>query len=1016
VLTFLEHAVLSQIKADLWRKNGIGMRGQMHHYRDVGIREATIDQEFWTLQFGLCVMDPVQFFVTLIDRFDLTTLFRGDVLEPEIWEDDQAEPRQRVMLLEDFMLLTLNLATDTATAMDWSQERSTRFHIIQQLAINTFTYSELTKRLPERVLDHSFLHILAEVADFREPTETVVGAYSLKPEYLDEVNPYWRHYTRNDMRSVADKILARKKKLEPATDPFITPRLELPGHNSPFHGIRGWLHSSVIAQIIHYALAHCIPIADPSEWPGLQFMRNDDGMPQFDLLLDLTLHLAMVALQAAPETFAESSIEIIEQANSMSTFQNLWFMQTNEAFKPFHPKVNFILEQIVANLPPDYTQDYRAQRAEELVKLEQKAKAEQTKPDPREAAAARQKKIMAEFAKKQADFVAAFDEESDEEEDIAEEAVECYGQCIVCQDDVTVKNTGGLLALIQPNRVIREVVNDRDWFEESLLAPSCLDGATRYHRYGLGSSGEPTSTDGYPSSNNRFGVYVSACSHLMHESCINRYFDATRSRHTQQVQRHHPENAVRCEYLCPLCKSLGNVLIPLDPTQANLKPYIPTSTRGPPGRPPSLSEKIRDVSSEGLLKVRDSAKIWEHHVETGELTPWFSDTNFSAASLDPAYRRQIRLTARMIERFRFLVRPLSEQSQRIRGKKTHMYVPDDIVSYTVSACEIAQRGLQTPGQTVAEQVPEISMTLIKKLIGMLQLELDIFFGPSYDRTALRVGMFARFLPDWYRASTLPSPLLLRQPLVLVVEAAAIAPDLLQAVIVMAYYAELTRTMLGLSMWVRRCLGNRQQPQPRTSPPADSHLADALSVFSGFRPIMQSILRNNAGPFTDSESVLALLSDEMLAKLLYSHTLPFLRRATIIFHATAGAYPVSDPSIIVTEGCEYRRLLSLLGIVPPLETLSNPHSTESPIIARWLTQWAMQGRIVPQLEYPGTYELARLSLRWEDLMIRYQDHRCDKCGTKPSYPALCLYCGNFVCLGGDCCSEGELGECNIHMRE
>ena len=106
----------------------------------------------------------------------------------------------------------------------------------------------------------------------------------------------------------------------------------------------------------------------------------------------------------------------------------------------------------------------------------------------------------------------------------------------------------------------------------------------------------------------------------------------------------------------------------------------------------------------------------------------------------------------------------------------------------------------------------------------------------------------------------------------------------------------------------------------------------------------------------------------------------------------------------------------MGIPRPKETLQNPHSTETPIIARWLTQWAMQGRIVPPLEYPGTYELCRLPRLYEDLVLLYTDHRCDKCGTQPTFPALCLNCGKFLCLGGDCCADGEQGECNLHMRE
>ena len=1005
-----EHVVLSQIRADMWKKNGASMRAQYHHYREMGVREATIDQEFFLLQVGLCIIDPFKFMVALIDRFGLAEFYRGDIHSTTMWSQN-ADPKQRIALLEDFVLLVIHLVSDTASLNGWDQNRITRTNIIHQLALHNLTYSELVRKLPERCTDKgSILTFLAEVAMFKDPTETAIGSYSLKDDCYDEVDPYWRYYSRNDHRAVTGKLAERAKRSDNPNLLIIPRPLEVPAQGQPFSNLLDFLRSHVVAEIVHWTIAHCMPIADPKTWPGLGAANNE--APQFENLLDFALHLTLLALSVAPKQLAEASIVIIPASRSMSTFQNLWCMQTTDAFKPFRPKIDHILSVIVANLPASYTADYRSQRDQDMNKTEAG-----DKPDPKAAAAARQKAIMAEFAQKQADFAALMDEEEGEDEAIPEEDMPIsYGQCIVCQDEVSVKHTGGMLALLQPSRILRDVVQDRDWLEESLLAPISLDEATRHPRYGQGTSGEPKSTDGYPSSNLRFGVYMSACSHLMHESCMSTYFDATRYRHTQQVQRHHPENAVRMEYLCPLCKSLGNVLIPLDPTQRRMKAFnTSSSSRG--GRPPTLSERIRSVSEEGLIKVSDSARIWDHHVETGELVPWFTDCTFSTQTLDPAHRRiQMKGTSRMIERMRNLLRPLSEQSQRIRNRKVHMYLPDDVVGYTVAICEITQRGLPR-GQalTIAEQVPEMSTRLIQRLIGVLQLELDIFFGPKVDRTALRVGLFARFLPDWYRASSLPSPLLLRQPLGIVIEAAAIAPDLLQAVIVMAYYAELVRCILGLSIFAKRCLASRTAPQPRSKPMTESHTEDARAVFSGFRPIMQTVLRN-AGPFSDTEGVLALLSDEMLSRLLYAHTLPFLRRCTIVYHAVAGGYPVTNSDLIVSNGCEYDRLLSLMGIPRPKETMQNPSSTEAPIVARWLSQWAMQGRIVPLLEYPGTYELCRLPSLWEDMVLHYSEQRCDKCGTKPTIPALCLNCGKFVCLGGDCCAEDELGECNLHMRE
>jgi E3 ubiquitin-protein ligase UBR1 len=178
--------------------------------------------------------------------------------------------------------------------------------------------------------------------------------------------------------------------------------------------------------------------------------------------------------------------------------------------------------------------------------------------------------------------------------------------------------------------------------------------------------------------------------------------------------------------------------------------------------------------------------------------------------------------------------------------------------------------------------------------------------------------------------------------------------------------------------------------------------------------MAQLLRN-AGPFSDVDGNLHLVDDDMLAKLLYSHTLPFLRRAVIVYFASTGTYVQPDAAFPSTTS-EYSKLLTLLDLPHPVKTLSNPAATETPIVARWLTQWAMAGRLVPHLEFPGTYELARVPRLYEDMVLKFANAKCSRCETRPMFPAMCLNCGKFVCLGGDCCAEGEQGECNVHMRE
>ena len=41
--------------------------------------------------------------------------------------------------------------------------------------------------------------------------------------------------------------------------------------------------------------------------------------------------------------------------------------------------------------------------------------------------------------------------------------------------------------------------------------------------------------------------------------------------------------------------------------------------------------------------------------------------------------------------------------------------------------------------------------------------------------------------------------------------------------------------------------------------------------------------------------------------------------------------------------------------------------------------------------------------------------CERCGTRPLQPALCLLCGQLVCAAQDCCRSGGDEECCSHAQ-
>lgn len=69
-----------------------------------------------------------------------------------------------------------------------------------------------------------------------------------------------------------------------------------------------------------------------------------------------------------------------------------------------------------------------------------------------------------------------------------------------------------------------------------------------------------------------------------------------------------------------------------------------------------------------------------------------------------------------------------------------------------------------------------------------------------------------------------------------------------------------------------------------------------------------------------------------------------------------------------------------------------------------------------LDLPTPFQLISLPSRLDVLMDESTRKICPRCETVPTDPAVCLLCGTFVCAQSFCCSEGEEGECNLHMLE
>lgn len=147
-------AMVAQIRPGLWARNGFQICGQLLHCRDFMLRELCHDQDLFILQTSLIVLDPNTVIVSILDRFKLQ-FFRGAVIHPT-YEDPQLSS-----MVKEALYVLITLLTEKGSATKMPLPVAVRRKIIHALAAGPCTYTDLVKRVSERMADDiCFEHVL----------------------------------------------------------------------------------------------------------------------------------------------------------------------------------------------------------------------------------------------------------------------------------------------------------------------------------------------------------------------------------------------------------------------------------------------------------------------------------------------------------------------------------------------------------------------------------------------------------------------------------------------------------------------------------------------------------------------------------------------------------------------------------------------------------------------------------------------------------------------------------------
>ncbi|PZC74297.1 hypothetical protein B5X24_HaOG207989 [Helicoverpa armigera] len=251
-------AMIGQVHAGMWRRNGFALINQLYFYQNVKCRAEMLDRDVVMLQIGASLIESNEFIIHVLNKFNLLEWAAPDFEQRSI-EDDTL--RHTISMLEEFLglLITIYGSRYVPGVGEVTNEDRTMKEIIQMLCVKPMPHSELNRSLPEDQLHETGLEaVIHEVADFIKPSGgNNRGVYKLKPHLYDEYDTFFYHYTREELSRSEEEQRTRRKA---AGLPECCPPPPLPKLSPPFRLLANLLQSDSVHHVLKTVLERALDL------------------------------------------------------------------------------------------------------------------------------------------------------------------------------------------------------------------------------------------------------------------------------------------------------------------------------------------------------------------------------------------------------------------------------------------------------------------------------------------------------------------------------------------------------------------------------------------------------------------------------------------------------------------------------------------------------------------------------------------------------------------------------------
>lgn len=549
--------LVSQSNAGLWRRNGYSLMSQVYFYNNIRCRSEMSDRDILCLQMGASLMNSDEFIATVLDRFGLVEFLAKKKEFLENKSNDLTKIDNLIPLSEDFLQLLITICSERyeihVGKIDAIEKM--RREVIHQLCIAPQARSDLVKNIysDSEVNATELESILREVAVFKNPTnQSGKGTYELKSDYYKFYSPYFYHYSKIEKTKSEEEQL----KLRRPEERYLAPPI-LPQFSQAYSNIRYLLDSDLLIRIITNIINRFNPKS--SSYSDGQLVR--------------VLHLIGLALHeekyqndysnSKPMRFIEKISSTIGADHFKNALRNIISKINTESYRLL---TKWILEYYESFLG---AQGIKSESADNDKKSDL---AEKRKNQAKLKAEQRRLKILAQMGEMQKSFIRnnkdLFDSAKEEaiqqlqskiEIEECEQNQVCLGphktkqlsvinaqnryRCILCQEDQEISLNGPVMVLccyVQHSKVlsqnrVQEIENVEKF--EPLFMPSNLF----------------------------WGINTTSCGHVMHGVCWQKYVDGIKASENRRHGRFFNFSTKKNEYLCPLCETIGNTVLPIVP-------------------------------------------------------------------------------------------------------------------------------------------------------------------------------------------------------------------------------------------------------------------------------------------------------------------------------------------------------------------------------------------------------------------------------------------------------------------